>query len=337
VRPVILGLTGLAVVSAGVLVLATCTAPPPGPPATPSTSTASTAIATSTGPFRAGPVAPPRSGALLGAWVKPPAFTQPSRQEAVDSFEAALGRPLDIVNTYRRFDEPFPTLSDTAFANSGAVLMLSWAIDDTRILTSGAQDPALRAWAGRLRDFGHPILLRFRWEMDRPNLQAAIWSAEDFIDAWRHVRKIFTAERVRNVSWVWCPTIEGFAGGYAQPFYPGDDEVDWTCADAYAGRQLRPLGELLHPFLTWAALHPKPIIIGEFGVAASWGGPARAAWLTDAATAIQRNPQIKAISYFNSNPDGSGPSQRFQLVDDPPALSAFAALARSPYFNHRTR
>jgi len=337
-RRLVVGLAGLAVLSTAALTLATC-----GPPVQPRwvapSSSAGTGpgIATRTGPFRAGPVAPPPSGALLGAWVKPPVLSQPARIDAVTAFEARLGRPLDLVNTYRRLDEPFPTLSDKAFADTGHTLMLSWAIDDTRVVTSGDEDAQLHDWARRLRGYGHPLLLRFRWEMDRPNLQAAMWSAADYIDAWKHVHALFKAERVTNVSWVWCPTVEGFAGGYAPAFYPGDDEVDWTCVDAYAGHVLRPFGDLLRPFLSWAAARPKPIVVGEFGVAASWGTAARAGWLSDAATVIARNPQIKAVSYFDSDPDGNTPDQQFQLDDDPAVLSAFTTLARAPYFNQRSR
>src|SRR4029450_4449018 len=81
------------------------------------------------------------------------------------------------------------------------------------------------AEARRIRALRRPILLRFRWEMDRPNLRATMWSAEDFVAAWRHVRRIFAQERVRNVSWVWCPTAEGFERGEAPDFYPGDADV----------------------------------------------------------------------------------------------------------------
>src|SRR5258708_7908731 len=108
-RTLVVGLSALVVAAAAALVLTTCgpltqrhpaaIAPVPGGDASP-------AIATRNGPFQAGPVAPPRAGALLGAWVKPAVFTQPARVDAVTAFEAALGRPLDFVNTYRRFDEP---------------------------------------------------------------------------------------------------------------------------------------------------------------------------------------------------------------------------------------
>jgi hypothetical protein len=296
-------------------------------------SSSAAGIAVRTGPFDSGPVRAPDSGALLGAWVKPPTLSQPDRVAAVEGLQQALGRRLDLVNTYRRFDEPFPTQSDKDFGASGATLMLSWAVDDTRVLTSGAQDAEIHDWAQRMRAYGHPILLRFRWEMDRPNLAAAMWSPADFVAAWRHVHDAFGAEHVTNVSWVWCPTADGFAAGTAQGFYPGDDEVDWTCVDAYAGSRLRPLGDLLRPFLTWAAGHAKPIVIGEFGVARAWGEATRASWLADAAAVFRANPQIKAVSYFDSDPDGSPPTQQFQLATDPAALAALATWSHWPYFN----
>jgi hypothetical protein len=292
-------------------------------------------VATRPGPYDAGPVRPPANGAYLGAWVKPEQLTQPGRIQAVDGLEGALDRRLQILNTYRRFEDDFGTESDREFLRQGKILMLSWASGDTRSITAGHHDDLVRAQARRIRRAGEPILLRFRWEMDRPNLRATMWSAEDFIAAWRHVRRIFDEERVRNASWVWCPTAEGFTRGDAPAFYPGDDLVDWICVDVYAGNDFRSLGDLLAPFLAWAVERPKPIIIGEFGVARAWGSAQRAAWLRDAARTIKANPQVKAVSYFESDPDGNGVTQQFRLSDDAPAFRAFVELTRDPYFNPR--
>ncbi len=280
-----------------------------------------------------GPDLVPATGALFGAWVQNGSLTQPARVAAVQGLESAIGRRLDIVNTYRRFEEPFPTASDTQFAAAGRTLMLSWVINDTLEINSGKLDGQLRDWADRMRDFDHPMLVRLRWEMDRPNLNSAMHSGPDYIAAWKHVRSIFAAQGVRDVSWVWCPTADGFAGGYAQDYYPGDDQVDWTCVDAYAGTKLRPMAELLQPFFAWAVQHPKPIIIGEYGVAVSWGGPARAAWLAAAAQTFRANPLVKAVSYFDSDPEGNAPSKQYHLAGDAPALAAFAAVAKDPWFN----
>jgi hypothetical protein len=331
----------LLAVSSGLLVgaVAGCGDRTPGRRAAPSVapsvelSAPPASVATSTGPFAAGPVAPPARGALLGSWVKPSTVTQPRRMEAVRTWEATLGRELDIIHTYKRLDEPFFTPSDMDFA-ARSTLMLSWAGGDSRSVTSGRHDPLIRDRARQIREFGKPVLLRYRWEMDRPNLQASVWSPEDYIAAWRHVRGLFAAEGVKNVSWVWCPTVEGFERGDAPAFYPGDDMVDWTCVDVYSGARLRALDEHLQPFLKWAATHPrKPVMIGEYGVAQVWGTQQRAAWLRHAGSVFKANPQIKAVLYFESNPDGNESNGQFRLSDDPDALAAFVQMAREPYFN----
>src|SRR6185503_16332702 len=79
-------------------------------------------IATEEG-LHGGPIAPPPSGALLGAWVKPRVFSQPQRIQAVNQFERRIDRRLDIVNTYRPFPEQFFTKSDRHFMKDGSVLM----------------------------------------------------------------------------------------------------------------------------------------------------------------------------------------------------------------------
>jgi hypothetical protein len=334
----------LAVVAVAVLYVTTRGHRPPLPPpvavpSRPPGAAAPPSIATSTGPFAAGPVAPPATGSYLGAWVKPDQLTQTGRLDAVKALEKQLGRKLDIVNTYRRFDENFFESSDQTLSARGSTLMLSWASGDTRSITAGDDDALIKEHALELRQFGKPVLLRFRWEMDRPNLQASMWSAADYIAAWKYVRALFAKEGATNASWVWCPTAEGFAGNYAQQFYPGDDQVDWVCEDVYAGATYTSIGDLSTNFLTFSAQHPsKPAMIGEFGVARAWGTAQRAAWLADAARTFEANPQIRAVLYFESDPnDNKGPTQQFQLSDDPAALAAFRSLARAPYFNPMRR
>jgi glycosyl hydrolase family 26 len=326
----------IAAVLAVVLVLLTgCTRtkqePAPEPP--PDLTTSPAGVALNPGPFHSGPVRAPRKGALVGAWIKPDELTHLGRLAAVDSLEADLGRPLAIVNTYRRFEQPVGTSSDEEILASGATLMVSWATGDNRSILDGEHDDLIRKQARAIKAVHRPVLLRMRWEMDRPNLRATMWSGGDYIAAWKYVRDIFREEHADNVSWVWCPTAEGFQRGEAADFYPGDDQVDWTCVDVYAGEQFQPIGKLMGPFLQFAAQHPKPIVIGEFGVAKAWGSAARAAWLRDAGRTFKANPQIKAIAYFESDPEGNGPNKQFRLTGDKAAFKAFHALARDPYFN----
>ena len=319
-----------------VLVLAGCTShrraePEPAPP--PDLTRPPAAVAVNPGPFEAGPYEAPSTGAYLGAWIKPDELTHAGRVQAVETLEEDLGRPLDIDNTYRRFDQMVGTESDHEFLDQGATLMVSWATGDNRSITAGEHDRLIEQQAKAIRKLDEPVLLRIRWEMDRPNLRATMWSGEDYIAAYRHIRTIFTEQKVKNVSWVWCPTAEGFIRGDAPAFYPGDDQVDWTCVDVYAGNVFQPIGQLMGPFLQWAAQHPKPIVIGEFGVAKAWGSDGRAAWLADAGRTFKANPQIKAVVYFESDPSGNGPNQQFRLAGDQPAFKAFTRLTKDPYFN----
>jgi hypothetical protein len=319
-----------------VLLLAGCSSgkkekPTPTPSA--DLSKAPAAIAIDPGPYESGPFLAPAKGALVGAWIKPDELTHVGRLAAVDSLQADLGRRLSIVNTYRRFEQMVGTPSDKEFLAQGATLMVSWATGDNRSILDGEHDTLIRKQARAIRKLHEPVLLRMRWEMDRPNLRPTMWSGADYIAAWKYVRDIFRQERAENASWVWCPTAEGFIRGDAPDFYPGDDQVDWTCVDVYAGEKFQPIGELMDPFLRFAAQHPKPIVIGEFGVAKAWGSAGRAAWLRDAARTFKANPQIKAIAYFESDPDGNGPTKQFQLAGDKAAFKAFHRMVRDPYFN----
>jgi hypothetical protein len=326
----------LALLGLLVLVLAGCTSnrrAEPEPTPSPDLTSAPIAVAVNPGPFESGPFEAPSTGAYLGAWIKPDALTHVGRVEAVAGLEEDLGRPLDIINTYRRFEQMVGTESDAEFLDQGATLMVSWATGDNRSILAGEHDRLIKQQAKAIRKVKKPVLLRIRWEMDRPNLRATMWSGEDYIAAYKHIRAIFAEQRVKNVSWVWCPTAEGFIRGDAPAFYPGDDQVDWTCVDVYAGNVFQPIGQLMGPFLQWAAQRPKPIIIGEFGVAKAWGSQGRADWLKNAARTFKANPQIKGVVYFESNPEGNGPKQQFQLAGDRPAFREFTKLTKDPYFN----
>jgi len=281
---------------------------------------------------------PPAHGAYFGAWVKPVLYTQPDRIAAVDALQRQIGRRFDIVHTYVRWLEPFPTSSDLAFMRQGSTLQLSWGGVDPRAIVAGTYDSWIRQRARAIKATRKRIFLEWLWEMDRPNLRAEVHSPADFIAAWKHIRAIFEQRHVRNVAWVWCPTAKGFAGGDAAAFYPGNDQVDWVCADVYPGTGgYRSFAATADAFLAWAARHPKPIMIGEYGVPQSYNAAQRAQWLRAAAQAVRNDPQIKALVYFDGDPAGRLPVGRYSLTNDPSAIQAFRDIGSQPYFNPRGR
>lgn len=276
----------------------------------------------------------PRSGASLGA------FVQPSGQAssgalitAVTSFEQKLGHRLGLVHMYHPWGAAFPSAADKYFAATGSTLLITWGgTPDTLAIVAGHYDAMIRARAEAIKRLGRPVLLEFRHEMDRPDLQSSVHSPADYIAAWDHVRAIFAAVGADNVGWVWCPTAQGFADGRAEAYYPGDSEVNWICVDAYSTSPLQPLSSVARPFLAWASHHPKPILIGEFGVRSDPRGWKD--WLAQVGRFAHQDPQVKSLAYFDADGLSSqGRSYEFSLNGNPTATSAFAALLAQSYFS----
>ena len=276
----------------------------------------------------------PSAGAYFGAWVDPTMYGQHGHIGAVNALQLQIGRRLDIVHTYLRQPAVFPTASDLAWVRQGSMLLVSWALNDSKGIVAGEWDASIRQRALEFKALGKPMFLEWRWEMDRPNLRFEVGSPADYVAAWKHIRLIFAEQHVTNVAWVWCPTARGFASGSAQAYYPGNGEVDWVCADAYPRPGSRAsFAAIIQPFLTWAARHPEPIMIGEYGVPQSYGAPRRVQWLRGAEQTAVRNRQIKALIYFDSNTTQTSPESSFGLDAGP--LAAFRGIADNRYFNPR--
>ena len=171
--------------------------PPSASQTTPSPSDTTTALGT-TGPQ------PPTTGAWVGAWVKPAAGQddQAGRVAAIATFEQSIGRPLDVVHVFHKWADDFPSSADLQFIQQGKVLLISWAGTDLRSILSGSQDAIIKARADQVKALQTPVLLRWRWEMNRPNLQASIGTPADYVAAWKHIRAIFTTVGATNVGWV---------------------------------------------------------------------------------------------------------------------------------------
>jgi len=275
----------------------------------------------------------PTAGAYLGAYVQPADYTWQAQVAAVRSFQRQIGTRLELVHVYHPWSDPFPSPADLSFVDEGKVLLLTWGgTPDTKKIIAGQYDQMIMARAEAIKALGRPILMEFRHEMDRPNLRWAIHGPAAYIKAWDHITAIFRKAGADNVGWVWCPTGYGFQVGRAEAFYPGNAEVGWVCEDVYSFAPSQSLAQAAAPFLAWASHTKKPVIIGEFAV----NGPPAAwpAWLTAAGGFCRKNPQIKAIAYFDANgKDSNGIPFTYWLGGHPQALTSFARLAATPYFH----
>ena len=163
-----------------------------------------------------------------------------------------------------------------------------------RSIASGAHNAALRRWARGAKRWDHPLLLRFDWEMNgrwfpwgtTPSNQN---TPADFVAAWRHVHRIFTAVGATNVRWVWCPNIDPYGiWTNLASLYPGRAYVDWTCLDGYNRNA---------PWTSFTGLYAstyrqimglsgnKPMIIGE--VSSTGHGGSKPRWIQSMFAAIR--------------------------------------------------
>jgi hypothetical protein len=261
---------------------------------------------------------------LFGAWVRKTAGQ--SRPDAVAAFEKGVGRRLDIVQNYYPWETPFPTDIDSDTLAAGGTPLISWNGTDSARIVSGSDDALIVQRARAVAALGKPVFLRWSWEPDNKKKQAMAGSPEDYIAAWKHIRTIFHEQGATNAAFVWCPTSLGFSSGRAQPYYPGDDQVDWLCADGYGSANGRSFQQVFSSFYKWAAPHRKPIIIGEFGVTGDDAGTAQ--WLRDGFTTITtKMPAIRAVVYFDADVNS--------LQDRPQALAALNQLVQQPEFDPR--
>jgi len=274
---------------------------------------------------------PPADGAWVGAWVKPPVARDDARPGAFAAFEQAVGHPLTVAHVFHTWTEPFPTAGDAELARAGKVLMISWSGTDSSAITAGTYDAMIRQRADAVRAFGAPVLLRWRWEMNRPNLRATVGSPEQYVAAWRHIRAIFTEAGATNVGWVWCPMAATFTSDDGAAYYPGDDQVDWLCTDVYAIGTGRSFADVAADFMTWAGGHDKPVVVGEYG--SNLTDPAaKAAWIAGATTYARAHPQIRALVYFDALRTENGQERDFRVEAAAAPLAAYRAMLADPWF-----
>lgn len=261
----------------------------------------------------------------------------------VTAFENAVGKPVSLVMFFHYWNEGnFPYDLMNRIRTHGSIPVVSWEsyegsdqVDSSwGGIAKGVKDEYIRQWARDSKTWGTPYFLRLDWEMN------GYWEPyasqyEQFVPMWKHVHDIFQQEGATNVTWVWCPNVEGYATRTIDVFYPGSDYVNWVCMDGYnfgtsqQGSTWQSFYDLFAA--TYAKLGKiapgKPIMIGEFS--SSEAGGDKAAWIKDA---LSDNipvsyPNIKAIVWFDINKEAD-----WRATSSENARSAFASAMALPYY-----
>jgi len=89
---------------------------------------------------------------------------------------------------------------------------------------------------------------------------------------------------------------------YLEPYYPGDDYVDWFGIDVFYARHITGKYKPVEDFLKLAKKHKKPVMIGEStaaGVGVLDGEKSWSDWFKPYFELIKNHKQIKAFCYIN--------------------------------------
>jgi hypothetical protein len=308
-------------------------------------------------------VGAPSKRLLWGAQVPDPFTKNGASYRITDPIPGLLGKAPSIVPFNLPFEGcspscnyyTFPTQQMNAVNAYGSLVMLNWASMSSPLsanepaftlakVANGTYDSYIHSFALAAKQWGHPFLLRFDWEMNGKWFPWAVGAntnnVSDFVAAWRHVHDIFTSVGATNATWVWCPNVDNYHQfANLSALYPGNKYVDWTGLDGYNFGNLHGPGGwssfsqvFSSTYKTIQQIAPtKPMMIGE--TASSESGGDKGAWITDMFNQIQTNfPNLHAFVYYDAY-DGSSD---WPMETSTSALNAFKTAIASPFYTTNT-
>ncbi len=266
------------------------------------------------------PVTAPFGGNPHAFGLSPSTGAQGAAQ--VHQIEGLLGRKVDLVNFFLGWNDPgFDTKALDQIEALGALPEVTWEPWDYRRGTNqghyalsriiaGDFDGYIRSWARAAAAWGKPLMLRFAQEM---NGNWYPWGAAvngnspgEYVQAYRHIHKLFTSVGATNVIWVWSPNILYPGGVSLSSVYPGNAYVNWIGVDGYnwgtsiprRGGWRSPSAVFVPTLNALKRLAPtKPVMIAETASAEQGGN--KADWITNLFTLLQHYSEVKAVVWFN--------------------------------------
>lgn len=272
----------------------------------------------------------------------------------LDSFSASVGRHPAIWTLWSSWGDESGAFPDPVLLGGldqrGVIPMVNWQPVDPadpgspryryQAVARGDHDAYLRAFAASAREWGHPLLLRFAFEMNGPWFPWSIErfgnTAKAFRRAWRHVVDVFRGpggERATNVRFIWSVYVPCEGCRPIDDLYPGDRWVDFVAFDAFEWRHPdRPMARLYETGVRrLRALTDKRILVTETGV--SHAPADKAEWISRGYPEVYRRlPRIVAIVYFNIEGAAIGEPEDWRFTTSPESLDAYRAIASRPRF-----
>jgi hypothetical protein len=245
-----------------------------------------------------------------------------SAAEELAAVTSLVGAQPSIVLAFSDFTAAPPISGLTTVRDAGADPVVTWepwrylggdnydwSAFTMASIISGAHDDYLYRWADELAAWGSTVYLRFAHEPNGtwyPWSPAGGTSRQTYIEAWRHVRGIFTSKNVQNVQWIWAPNIAGNGAALAD-WYPGDEFVDVVGIDGYnwgtsiAGGTWTSPDDLFGPSLDQIRdfAPDKPILVTEVGSAEQGGS--KPEWIGDLVEYLDGAASVSGFVWFDYN------------------------------------
>lgn len=269
-----------------------------------------------------------RAPVYLGAWAGGfwDSKTKTLEVQALKDFEQVLGKKVAIANLFSEWTylaKPDLVVKLDEISDEGWIPMISsnplffdqcpkGGYSLYKTIASGACDEFLGKVAINFASYEKPVMLRFAWEMNLPNMYWSIdhlnSTPDEFIAAWRHFHDVMQAGNATNVIWVLSFNTSSPKTVPYEQLYPGDEYVDWVAIDGYNWGTAQDWsnwnsfrGVFRRSYEELVAITDKPVMLSEVN-SASQGGD-RAKWFDDMLNEQVPNqfPKIQAVVFFNEN------------------------------------
>lgn len=260
------------------------------------------------------------------------------RDDPVGSFPSlakSFGQNLTTVSTYITVGQGLdPKLAALARAR-GLRLLVTWMPDggtdepdlprySLAKITGGSLDTDLRTLARELKAARVPVLFR---PMPEPNTPWYAWSgttngnsAEEYVLAWKHVRRVVRRIAGPRLSFLWSPyarSVPETPENAIERYFPGSPYVDVVGTSGYNfGTEgdltwTDPKALFLPAYTTIQKLASKPFWITE--TASTGTGGSKTAWIASIRSLKADMPQLRGLVWYDvADPEGdfrlAGPS-----------------------------
>lgn len=252
----------------------------------------------------------------------------PGSTGQVTAFAKAAGFTPRITSYYSTFQQPFALSFAQQMAAQRTTVLVQWQPRGTTnsAVANGSDDAYIKAFADSVKSLNYQVILSYGQEM---NGNWYDWGKADtpanYIAAYQHVWRVFNAEGVHNVTWLWDPNIIYNGSTAMALLYPGDKYVDWVGLDGYFSTPTTTFNQLFGPSIEQLReVSAKPLLIAESGVTGS-AGPGQ---ITDLFAGASLAGAIGVV-YFDQAQTGDSEHQDWRLEDNAAAMAAFKAAVQT--------